>query len=81
MARWSFTAHPASVGETYWQHFATALSFGATMLAAGVACLLHAVFPFLFVRTGSTVITQLHQRMVVNRSRLPATSSTAPASR
>jgi hypothetical protein len=82
MARWSFTAHPASVGETYWQHFATALSFGTTMLAAGLACLLHAVFPFLFVRTGSTAITHLHQRMVVSRSRVATTPTpAAPAAR
>jgi Family of unknown function (DUF6356) len=82
MARRSFTAHPASVGETYWQHFATATGFGATMLAAGLACLVHAVFPFLFVRTGSTAIADLHHRMVVNRSRIAGTSApAAPASR
>jgi hypothetical protein len=82
MARWSFTEHPASVGETYWQHFASAAGFGTTMLAGGLACLVHAVFPFLFLRTGSTAITHLHQRMVVNRSRVAATSvRAAPASR
>lgn len=62
-----FTEHPASVGETYGQHFVVACSFGGAMLRGGLACLLHAVFPFLCVRTGSSTIRGLHERMVVNR--------------
>ncbi|MGH7069184.1 MAG: DUF6356 family protein [Acetobacteraceae bacterium] len=62
-----FTEHPASVGESYGQHFVVACSFGGAMLGAGLACLLHAVFPFLCVRTGSSTIRRLHERMVVNR--------------
>jgi hypothetical protein len=72
-----FTDHPETVGETYWQHMGMAFSFAITMIAAGLACLVHAVFPFLCVKTGSKAITGLHDRMVTNRSRLqpPATSS------
>jgi hypothetical protein len=39
------------------------------MIGAGLACLLHAFLPFLFVRTGSEAIARLHQRMVVSRTR------------
>ena len=62
-----FTRHPATVGETYGQHFRAALGFAARMLIGGLACLVHAVLPFLFVRTGSGIIDELHDRMVVNR--------------
>jgi hypothetical protein len=64
-----FTEHPASVDETYAQHLAAAWSFSFRLLVAGVACLLHGLFPFLFTTTGSRAISTLHDRMVLNRSR------------
>lgn len=67
-----FTEHPASVGETYLQHLCSAAGFAAKMFIGGTACLLHAFLPFAFRRTGSECITQLHERMVLNRSRLAA---------
>ena len=76
-----FTEHPASVGETYFQHLGSAAGFAGTMFLGGMACLLHAIFPFAFQRTGSTFITQLHERMVTNRARNAArTSVRTPAS-
>ena len=41
-----------------------------TLLWAGLACLVHALVPFAFERTGSECIERLHDRMVVNRHRL-----------
>ena len=70
-----FTDHPATVGETYTQHLVSALSFSANLLFAAVVCLVHALLPFLFKRTGSDRIRFLHDRMVVNRARQPAKSS------
>ncbi|MCG2594505.1 DUF6356 family protein [Ramlibacter sp. XY19] len=64
-----FTAHPRSVGESYWEHMGVSLSFAGTMLLAAGAALVHAVLPFLFVRTGSGIIDRLHQRMVAQRAR------------
>ena len=58
-----FTDHPATVDETYGQHFSVAGWYGMRMLGGGLACLVHAVFPFLFLRTGSATITHLHQHM------------------
>jgi Family of unknown function (DUF6356) len=63
----AFTEHPASVGESYVEHLLRALGFGARMVFAGLACLVHGVLPFLFVRTGSRTIAELNERMVVNR--------------
>ncbi|MGP8034561.1 MAG: DUF6356 family protein [Steroidobacteraceae bacterium] len=72
----AFTEHPASVGETYSEHMGRAACFGLRMIGAGVACLVHALLPFLFVRTGSAAIAELNDRMVVNRRRAAPTAST-----
>ena len=68
MARWSFTEHPESVGESWFEHLRQAWSFGGRMILAGVACLLHGLFPFLFVKTGSNAVRGLFDRMVTNRN-------------
>ena len=76
----AFTVHPASVGESYFAHMRAAFSFGATMIAAGLACLLHGVLPFAFVKTGSRAVQVLHTRMVTQRdrrSRSPVSSAIA----
>lgn len=66
-----FTEHPASVGESYGEHLVMASGFGIRMILGGFACLLHGLLPFLFVRTGSAQIAQLHDTMVANRRRKP----------
>jgi hypothetical protein len=66
-----FNEHPASVGESYWGHLLRASWFGGRMLFGAGACFIHAVFPFLFVKTGSRTITQLHSAMVTHRSVVP----------
>lgn len=72
----AFTDHPASVGESYTQHLLRAVYFGVRMVFAGIACLVHGVLPFLFVRTGSRAIAELNDRMLVNRRvGLPAISA------
>jgi hypothetical protein len=58
-----FTQHPASVGETYVEHLCAACKFGLRMVVGGGACFIHAVFPFLCVRTGSNCIAELYSRM------------------
>lgn len=64
-----FSEHPASVGETYGEHLAMASGFGIRMILGGCACLIHGLLPFLFVRTGSAQISELHETMVSNRRR------------
>ena len=63
--------HLQEVGETYPQHLLKATGFAVTMLAGGLACLVHALLPFLFVRTGSDCIRRLHGEMVENRKQPP----------
>ena len=74
----AFTEHPASVDETYTEHMGRAACFGFRMIGAGIACLVHAVLPFLFVRTGSAAISELNERMVVNRHRRPPPIASTP---
>ena len=64
-----FQQHPSDVGETYWEHFYHALGFALRLFVAAGACLVHAILPFLFTSTGSTMINNLYSRMVQNRSK------------
>jgi hypothetical protein len=57
-----FTAHPTSVGETYGQHCRFAFAFGITMLLGGLAAIMHAFLPFLFVTTASRALDELNAR-------------------
>ena len=61
------TEHPATVGETWGEHAATAWDFAWRLQVAALAALVHAVLPFLCVKTASTLITDLHGRMVTHR--------------
>lgn len=65
-----FTEHPASVDESYLEHMGAAASFAFWFQLAAIAAIVHAIFPFLFVKTGSQIVTRLHDRMVTNRRRL-----------
>ena len=53
------TAHLDEVGETYFEHLSIAFRIGFRMLAGGLACLVHGLLPFVFVRTGSNTIKRL----------------------
>jgi hypothetical protein len=80
MARWSFTEHPQSVGESWPEHLLMAWSFGGRMIAAGFACLVHGLLPFLFVTTGSSTVHALFDRMVTSRRvKAPAGIDTSEA--
>src|SRR5689334_3287021 len=54
-----FTEHPHSVGESYFQHMKFASYFGFNMMLGGLACLTHAIFPFIFQKTGSNVLIKM----------------------
>lgn len=54
-----FTKHPESIGETYWQHCYAACIMGGKMIVGGIACILHAIFPFIFEKTASNILIKL----------------------
>ena len=64
--RTAFTAHPASVNESYFEHLLFAGRFSARLFGAGLAALIHAILPFMFEKTESNLIRQMHHD-IVNR--------------
>lgn len=58
-----FTDHPRAIGETYTRHARTAFSFGWRMMVGGLACMVHALVPGVFVKTASRTVVQLDAEM------------------
>jgi hypothetical protein len=71
-----FNTHPASVGESYWQHFGVALKYAGWLFAAGFCALVHAVLPFMFEKTASGMIRAMVADM--DRRKAHCHSNTAP---
>lgn len=63
-----FVDHPASVGESYAEHAGFAASFGATLLLAGMAALVHAALPFLCRDTAGNAVLRLHRLIAARRA-------------
>jgi hypothetical protein len=63
MAENPFTKHPREVGEGYFEHLGVASRFGLRMIAGGLGCFVHAVFPFLCERTGSDTVRDLNSKL------------------
>ena len=76
-----FTGHPASVGETYWQHFRFAIRVFISLMKAAIGCFIHAVFPQLFQTTASTEIRTLYEDIEARTNHVPLGSeSPTPSS-
>ena len=56
--------HLRSCNESYFKHLLFAGRTGATMIAAGLACMAHGILPGLFETTGSRTIKSLASRLV-----------------
>jgi hypothetical protein len=69
-----FTAHPASVNESYLQHMRMSGTFGLWLLLAAACAFVHALLPFMVEKTASGIIRRLYGRMVSHRAVRPATS-------
>lgn len=61
MADNPFTRHPCEVGESYGEHLLHAGGSGLKLIGSGLACLIHAVFPFLFVDTASNTVRKMYR--------------------
>lgn len=56
-----FKEHPNSVNETYFEHLIFTLRTGSKIVAAGFACMLHGLFPFLFADFASKRIIAMSE--------------------
>ena len=64
-------AHLEAANETYFQHMRFAATVGAMAVAAGLACLIHALIPALCTRTCSVTVGRL-RTVFDDRRALPA---------
>ncbi len=64
----AFTEHPRAQRLSYCQHFTRAARAALHTGRASLALAVHAVFPFLFQTTGSTIVHQLHQEHVYEKA-------------
>ena len=59
-----FTHHPHEVGESYFEHLFRAGCAGFKLIGSGIACLVHAICPFLFEHVASDTVKEIHRGMV-----------------
>jgi hypothetical protein len=74
-----FTDHPNAVGESYAEHLGEATGIGFAMVVGGLACLIHGLLPFLFVKTGTSVILGLSEKCAQRRRLMAAAEASARA--
>lgn len=58
-----FLEHPRALGMSWAEHGAGAVAIGARMVGAGLACIVHAVFPGLFTETAGRTVKDLYAHM------------------
>jgi len=58
-----FRDHPRSIGMGWAKHGVGAAAIGMRMIAAGAACIVHALVPGLFTEIAGRTVTRLHQQM------------------
>jgi hypothetical protein len=63
-----YREHPHSLGMSWAQHGAGALRIGGELIAAGVACIVHAAVPAWFTQTAGRTVTRLHDHMVQRKA-------------
>lgn len=63
-----FVEHPRSLGLNWWQHGIGALRIGGELVAAGLACMVHALVPGWFTQTAGRTVSRLHQEMLSRKA-------------
>ncbi len=72
-----FTEHPASVDETYLEHFKVAARFARCLSIAAGAAAVHAIIPSMCTTTASKRICELHSEMTASKRGSNALESAA----
>lgn len=55
----SFRDHPATAGETYWQHLLFTVCIAGRFFFLAFVSLIHGLLPFMFCRTSSNQIQEI----------------------
>lgn len=72
-----FTSHPAEAGQSYGEHMGFAAAVGFRLVLAGLAALVHALFPFVLKTTASRITRDVYQTIFVRHGE--AGGETGPA--
>ena len=63
-----FLEHPRSLGMSWAGHGVGAVAIGARLVAAGLACIVHAVVPGVFTQTAGKTITSMYDHMAKRKA-------------
>ena len=63
-----FNEHPRALGMSWAEHGAGAAVIGARMVGAGLACIVHAVFPGFFTETAGRTVKDLYDHMAKRKA-------------
>jgi len=77
--RHHFTDHPASVGESYGEHFRVAVGFAGSLALAAGAAAVHAIVPSMCSKTASRRIIAMHETMTTGARGAAIDASTSRA--
>jgi len=58
-----FLQHPEEQSMTYFEHLKHACYFGIQALGCSLVFFVHGVVPYLFEKTGSTMVEDLHNQL------------------
>ena len=58
-----FVEHPRSLGMSWAGHGVGAVAIGATLVGAGLACIVHAIVPGWFTQTAGKTVTSMYDHM------------------
>ena len=68
LAHRMFVEHPRSLGMTWAGHRAGAVRIGVELVAAGCACIVHAVVPGWFTQTAGKTVTRIYDYMAQRKA-------------
>ena len=63
-----FNDHPRSLGMSWLEHGVGAMRIAGSMIAAGMACAVHAIVPGWFTETAGRTVMKLHDHMVSRKA-------------
>jgi hypothetical protein len=66
-----FMAHPEALNESYGQHMGHAMSYAGRLFVAAFCAFVHGLFPFLFEKTASNAIREMHGEMTARGATRP----------
>jgi hypothetical protein len=58
-----YNRHLIEIGENYFAHFSFAAKSSIKLMIASFILIIHAILPFIFIKTGSNYVKKIHNQM------------------